>query len=353
MGIFEVKVKLASLTAPAKTEEVSLLVDTGATLSWIPREILAKLGVAPFSRLPFSLADGRRLERDVTAVLATVDGRRAPVTVAFGEPGEEAVLGVTALESLGFVIDPIGQKLVPRDLLALRATHSPDSTPSLRDEFNRWAEAGRGEGMEEDHLPITLPVIEKMQLAPTDNVLDVGCGAGWLSRRLAPLVPEGRIVGMDISDEMVRRARGASVEHGNLLFVVGGAGEIPWEANFFSRAISVESAYYWPDPAMALKEIFRVLREGGSAWILINYYRDNPHCHQWAEKLAVPTHLLSADEWAALFRDAGFDDIAHERIVDPTPSPEVYTGRWFRDATQLRAFKAEGALLIHGLKGTA
>ena len=78
MGMFEVKVKLASLTAPGRTEEVSLLVDTGATLSWIPREVLQKLGVTAFSRLPFSLADGRRLERDVTAVLVTFDGRRLP-----------------------------------------------------------------------------------------------------------------------------------------------------------------------------------------------------------------------------------------------------------------------------------
>lgn len=343
MGMFEVKVKLANLAAPARTEEVSLLVDTGATLSWIPREILTKLGVAPFSRMPFSLADGRRLERDITAVLATVDGRKAPVTVAFGEPGEEAVLGVTALESLGFVIDPVAQKLVPRDLLALRAN-------VLREEFNRWAEAGRGEGMEEDHLPITLPVIEKMQLAPTDNILDVGCGAGWLSRRLAQLVPEGRVIGMDISDEMVRRARRACMDRDNSLFVVGGAEEIPWEANFFTRAVSVESAYYWPNPAAGLKEIFRVLREGGSVWILINYYRDNPHCNHWGEKLAVPTHLFSAHEWAALFRDARFEDVAHERIVDPTPSPDVYTGRWFRDAAQLRAFKQEGALLVHGKK---
>ncbi len=345
MGMFEVKVELANLAAPSRTEEVSLLVDTGATLSWIPREILAKLGVTPFSRMPFTLADGRQLERDVAGALLTIDGRKAAVTVAFGEPGEEPVLGVTALESLGFLIDPVGQKLVPRNLRQLHTACSVDSAPSLRDEFNRSAE-----GMEEDHLPITLPVIEKMRLAPADNVLDVGCGAGWLSRRLALLVPEGRVIGMDISDEMVRRARGASVEHGNLLFIVGGADEIPWEANFFTHAISVESAYYWPNAAAGLKEIFRVLREGGSAWILINYYRDNPHCHQWGEKLAVPTHLLSADEWAALFRDAGFEDVSHERIVDPTPSPDVYTGRWFRDAAQLRAFKAEGALLVHGTK---
>jgi ubiquinone/menaquinone biosynthesis C-methylase UbiE len=221
---------------------------------------------------------------------------------------------------------------------------------TLREEFNRWAEAGRGEGMEQDHLSITLPVLEKMRLAPADNVLDIGCGAGWLSRRLARLVPEGRVVGMDISDEMVRRARRAAADCDNVLFVAGGVEAIPWEANFFSHAISVESAYYWPDPAAGLKELFRVLHEGGSAWLLINYYRDNPHCHQWGPLLPVPTHLLSAEEWSAHFRNAGFSGIAHSRVPDPSPSPDVYTGRWFRDAAHLRAFKAAGALLIYGKK---
>ena len=91
-----------------------------------------------------------------------------------------------------------------------------------------------------------------------------------------------------------------------------------------------------------MREIHRVLREGGTAWILINYYLENPHCHQWAEQFATPAHLLSAGEWEALFRDAGFTDVAHRQIPDPTPAPESYTGRWFRDAAQLRAFRAGG-----------
>ena len=119
MGMFNVRVSLANLASPSRAEEVSLLVDTGATLLWIPRGVLEKLGAVPFSRLPFLLADGRRLERDVTAVLLTVDGRKAPVEVAYGEPGEEAVLGATALEGLGFMVDPVAKKLIPRDLLAL------------------------------------------------------------------------------------------------------------------------------------------------------------------------------------------------------------------------------------------
>jgi len=119
MGLFQVKVELASLAAPTRTEELSLLVDTGATLSWIPRNVLERLGVAVFSRLPFTLADGRTLERETSAVLLTIDGRKAAVPVALGEPGEEAVLGATALEILGLLVDPVAQKLVPRNLLAL------------------------------------------------------------------------------------------------------------------------------------------------------------------------------------------------------------------------------------------
>jgi len=204
--------------------------------------------------------------------------------------------------------------------------------------------------MEQDHLPITLPVLEKMHLVPTDDVLDLGCGVGWLSRRISKSVSEGRVVGMDISDEMIRVARRTSVDHDNVLFVTGEVGEIPWEPNFFTHAISVESSYYWPNPAAGVKEIYRVLRPGGAAWILINYYRDNPYCHQWGELLAVPTHLVSAEEWANLFRAAGFAHVDHERVADPSPTPETYTGRWFPDAAHLRAFKAEGALLVHARK---
>lgn len=130
MGMFEVNVKLTNLAAPSRAEEVSLLVDTGATLSWVPREVLNRLGAAVFSRLPFELADGRRLERDITTVLLTVDGRKAPVPVAFGEAGEAAVLGATALESLGLLVDPVAQKLIPRNLRMLRAVGTNGPHPA-------------------------------------------------------------------------------------------------------------------------------------------------------------------------------------------------------------------------------
>lgn len=123
MGLFEVTVKLSNPAAPDKVREVPLLVDTGATLSWIPREILQSLNVRATSRLEFQLADGRVLERDVGAALFTIDGRMVVIPVAFAEPGEEPVLGATALEAMGFAVDPIEQKLIPRRLLALLRIH--------------------------------------------------------------------------------------------------------------------------------------------------------------------------------------------------------------------------------------
>lgn len=120
MGMFEVKVKLANQAAPGRTEEVSLLVDTGATLSWVPRQLLEKLGIQPTAKLKFQLADGRLLHREAGAALFTIDGKSLGIPVTFGEPGEESVLGATALEALGFMVDPVEQKLIPRTLRMLR-----------------------------------------------------------------------------------------------------------------------------------------------------------------------------------------------------------------------------------------
>lgn len=204
--------------------------------------------------------------------------------------------------------------------------------------------------MESEHLPVARRTLELMNITPDDAILDVGCGVGWLARLIAPRVSQGRVAGLDVSDEMVRRARESSRHLPNVAFFTSGVEKLPFDDGAFSKAISIESAYYWPDPAAGLREIFRVLGLAGSAWILIEYYRDNPHCHQWGAVFTIPTHLLWADEWSELFRQAGFAAVAHRRIPDDGPVPDDYSGRWFRDAAQYRAFRREGALLVHGLK---
>ena len=131
----------------------------------------------------------------------------------------------------------------------------PNGAPEhqLREEFNRWAQAGRGEEMEESHLPIVAPTLALMDLQPADRVLDVGCGSGWLVRRLAALAPNGSVLGIDVSDEMVRRAQAASVGVPNSQFLRGTAEQIPAPPNSFTKVLSVESAYYWHDPVARIE----------------------------------------------------------------------------------------------------
>ena len=83
------------------------------------------------------------------------------------------------------------------------------------------------------------------------------------------------MVGVDISDEMIRQARAESKEFENVMYVWGSATQIPWEENFFDKMLSVESFYYYPDQDRALAELFRVMAPHGRMFILINLYRDN------------------------------------------------------------------------------
>ncbi|HEX8812443.1 MAG TPA: class I SAM-dependent methyltransferase, partial [Terracidiphilus sp.] len=121
----------------------------------------------------------------------------------------------------------------------------------LRREFNLWAEQGRGEEMEKHHISITEQTLALMDLKPGERVLDLGCGAGWATRLMARLVGAGerpgQVIGLDVSDEMIRRARAGSVAYENVMFVAGSAQQIPWDENFFDKVLSVESFYYYAD----------------------------------------------------------------------------------------------------------
>jgi arsenite methyltransferase len=230
---------------------------------------------------------------------------------------------------------------------------SPDE--KLQQEFNRWAEAGEGPKMENHHLDITEKTIRRMELRPGERVLDLGCGSGWATRLLARLVsdgPEGfgQVVGVDVSDEMIRQARTASKDFDNVMFVWGSATQIPWEENFFDKMLSVESFYYYPDQERALAELFRVMAPKGRLFILINLYRDNPYSLQWVDKLKVPVHVRSAAEYVEMLKKHSFENVEYAQIPDDTPTPDDYVTKSFRSLDDLRAFKKTGALLLMASK---
>src|SRR6516164_4008778 len=231
----------------------------------------------------------------------------------------------------------------------------PDKSPTpdekLQQEFNRWASAGEGPKMEQHHLDITEKTIRLMGLRPGERVLDLGCGSGWATRLLARLVGEGpegfgQVVGIDVSDEMVRQARESSNAFQNILYVWGSAQQIPWEENFFDKVLSVESFYYYADQERALAELFRVMAPKGHLYILINLYRDNHYSLRWVEELKVPVQVHSEQEYVEMLRRHTFEDVRAVRVPDLTPTPDTYSGRWFKNAEELRDFKRIGALLL-------
>lgn len=116
---FSVRVTIAHPTDSARSAEVDLLVDTGATLSWVPRQLLEQLGLPLLPRRTFRLADGRTVERETAGAMVRLNGNEANVTVVLAEPSDDHLLGATALESLGFAVDPIGRRLVPQISLAM------------------------------------------------------------------------------------------------------------------------------------------------------------------------------------------------------------------------------------------
>lgn len=94
-------------------EMIAVLVDTGSSLTFAPREMLERLGVQPTDQEEFELADGRVIQRSVGETRVRVDGRVVTTRVGFGEPGDASVLGAYTLEGASLAVDPVNQRLIP------------------------------------------------------------------------------------------------------------------------------------------------------------------------------------------------------------------------------------------------
>ncbi len=111
MGLTRVTTKLTSLGTPESNYEAVFLVDTGATDSMAPGNELEKIGVTKEGKMSYELADGTVKEYPFGLVRIEFMGETTAGRVIFGEPGCEPLLGVTALESVGIIVDPANKTL--------------------------------------------------------------------------------------------------------------------------------------------------------------------------------------------------------------------------------------------------
>ena len=114
MGIFRTTLGVASLAASgAQGSIANVMVDTGSEYTWLPEELLARLGVAPVRIDRFQTADGRILDRSVGFAMLYAAGRSAPSIVVFAGLGDLVLLGAHGLEGLNLRVDLVRKELVP------------------------------------------------------------------------------------------------------------------------------------------------------------------------------------------------------------------------------------------------
>jgi len=111
MGLTKVTTKVSSFGDSRRFYEAVFLVDTGATDSMVAGPELEKIGVIKEGKMSYELADGTVKEYPFGLARIEFMGETTAGRIIFGLPGAEPILGVTALESVGIIVDPTTKTL--------------------------------------------------------------------------------------------------------------------------------------------------------------------------------------------------------------------------------------------------
>ena len=111
MGVVYARIEVANIMGGEETFSMPVLVDTGSTDTVIPENELDRLGIKREKKQNYELADGSIVTYDVGFAFLHINGEKVVTNVVFGEEGVDPLLGVIALESAGFIVDPVNQIL--------------------------------------------------------------------------------------------------------------------------------------------------------------------------------------------------------------------------------------------------
>lgn len=148
-------------------------------------------------------------------------------------------------------------------------------------------------------------LMEFVNIKPGDQVLDVACGTGLITLRIAALVGnEGKVVGTDLSEEMVAITQKVAEEEGftNVTAEHMGAEKLSFPDESFDVALCALGLMYVPEPLEAVREMYRVLRPGGRCVVAIWGRRNN--CG-WADIFPIVDKRVKTDVCPLFFQQGG------------------------------------------------
>jgi arsenite methyltransferase len=178
-------------------------------------------------------------------------------------------------------------------------------------------------------------VYEALGAQPGERILDVGCGPGFYAAELLDQVgPDGSVVGVDASPQMLAVARHRSAGRPNVAFHQADVTSLPVDDAAFDGAVCVQVLEYVADVEAALREILRALRPGGRAviwdvdWRTVSWHSHDPARMErallaWDEHLAHPALPRTL---APRMRAVGFEEVGMEAHAFATAelTPEAY-----------------------------
>ena len=122
MSAFKVSVVARNIKDEALVSQpTDVLVDTGSELTWLPKDLLAGIGVAPVRKQNFVTATQRLVTRETGYAILSAEGFATVDEVVFAEPGDMSLLGVRTIEGFGVMVDNIGHRFVARTMIVAAA----------------------------------------------------------------------------------------------------------------------------------------------------------------------------------------------------------------------------------------
>jgi SAM-dependent methyltransferase len=171
--------------------------------------------------------------------------------------------------------------------------------------------------MNSRHSKLTDWGLTHISISKHDTILDVGCGGGRTVYKLAAGATEGKVYGIDHSEESVAVARKTNkqwIKMGRVVIQSGSVSHLAFSDDRFDLVTAVETHYFWPDLPADMQEILRVLKPGGTLIVIAEAYKGGKY-DKVVRKLPELTNMaiLSVDEHRELFSKAGYSDV---RIIE-------------------------------------